>query len=167
MRLKRNEILSKMCVFRELEPYGSEQWAVFSDKLDASCTAQVRASSDGEQIEADIMVTYNEPRPNMPAYVQIMWFKAELQPTGFYVVKECRIQNENKVNSCFEWTQKSMRFFALTVQQLEQGNLPDFKDIADVAFKDEGQWADMWGDGGGRQPKFKSEMMMKTSSKGF
>lgn len=170
MRAELGELLAKLYVYRELSIYDTQQWSVFSEDIGASCTAEVRVNGYGEdieEIEAQVIVTYDDPKPHMPSVVQTCYIKAEKQKVGDFSIKSAIVNKSEKAgSSIYDWGNKSLRFFTLIARELEKGHLPDFEDLEKVAFDERGMFADRMGEGGGRSPKINSEQLLK-ASRGF
>ena len=170
MRLHLGELFAKLYVYRSLGFYDMEQWSVFNEDVGASCAAEVRVDGFNEEIEvveAQVIVTYDNPTANMPRVVQTCYIKAEKQSQGDFSIKKAIVNQKDKVDSAiFDWGNKSLRFFTLIARELERGNLPDFDDIEKIAFDEKGMFADKMGDGGSKSPKINSEQLLK-AGRGF
>lgn len=170
MRLKLGELLAKLYVFRSLSHYESEQWSVYSDDAKATCSAEVRLDGyedDVDMLEAQIIISYDAPRPSMPAMVQTAYIKAKRQKQGDFAVDACQINGKEMTRSgIFDWGKKSCKFFMLAAQELEKGNLPDFEELEKIAFDERGRFGDKWGDGGGKSPNVNTEKLLK-AQRGF
>lgn len=169
MRLELGELLSKLYVFRELTTYDTEQWSVYSDEAGASCSAEVRLdgyADDIEAVEAQVIISYDSPRPETPQIRQTCYIKAARQQQGDFAIQKAIVNQEDKAgSSIYDWGNKSLRFFTLIAQELEKGLLPDFEELEEIAFEERGRFADRMGDGG-RSPKINGEQLLK-ATRGF
>ncbi len=169
MRLELAELLSKLYVFRNLTTYDTEQWSVYSEEMGANCSAEVRLdgyADDIEAIEAQIIISYDQPRANMPMINQVGYIKAVKQQQGDFSIQRAVVNQEDKAgSSIYDWGNKSLRFFTLVAQELEKDLLPDFEELEQIAFEERGRFADRVGDGG-RSPKINSEQLLK-ATRGF
>ncbi len=167
MRLSLAELFSKLYVFRNLTPYDTEQWSVYNEDVGAQCSAEVRLegyADDIESVEAQIIIAYDEPRPNIPPLTQIGYLKAVVQKQGDFTIQTALINNDEKAgSSTYDWGNKSLRFFMLVAQALEKDLIPDFEEIEKEAFEERGSFADPMGDRG-KSPKINSEQLLKASS---
>ncbi len=170
MRAKLGEIMAKLYVYRTLNLFDSEQWAHYSDEIEATVAADVRIDGFGDEIdklEAQIVVSYDEPPMKTAPIKQVFYLEAKLQRTGDFLIDKCYVNNKEMIHSnIFNWAEKSMKFFLLCAQEIEKGNLPDFDEIEKIAFFESGQFGDRWDDGGGKSPKINSESLLK-AGRGF
>lgn len=170
MRLQLGELFAKLYVYRNLGFYDMEQWSVFNDDAEASCSAEVRVdgfNNEIELVEAQVIVTYDMPRANMPSVMQNCYIRAEKQSQGDFSIKKAIVNGKDRVDSAtFDWGNKSLRFFTLIARELERGILPDFDELEKIAFEEKGMFADRIGDGGSKSPKINGEQLLK-AQRGF
>lgn len=169
MRMQLQELLTKLYVFRSIDPYDTEQWSTFNEDVNVTCSAEVRADGydhEVEAIEAQIIIS-KQATANEPAITQICYIKAERQKKGDFRVMNAIIRGKEKADSSiYNWAEKSCKFFMLTAQELEKGNLPDFDEIEKQAFEERGRFGDKWGDGDSRTPSINTDQLMKVG-RGF
>lgn len=153
MRVKLQEMLKRLGVDHDLQPYQTVPFDYFDKSRGIDFMAGVSMSGDRKTVEAEIqLITYSEDSDE-PHFEQVFMMQAHLDGTGgryiskdvdTYTVDVLRIMGQpNIAGKKFDWFEKGCRFFKSCVSHIRKGIVPDFKLIYKSAFNEE--W--MGGDG--------------------
>ena len=163
MRVILKELLEKLGVDHELEPYEAYPWFHYDEEQGITCSAEVRMGPGGEDLEAEIQYLYDEPQEetfitHVPGdeyrqdqkieetktytYKQIMLMRAMPSTQTEWSPKFLLINSENYADKIGNWEEQGCEFFLRCVQALQMGELPDINALLEELFEE--------GEGGGR-----------------
>ena len=168
MRIPLKDLLEKLAVGHVLSPYETHPWLHYDEERGITCSAEIRMSPDGDEIEGEIQFLHDEGEdeedgdatgaigPRQQVYLGAKPVKDDLWALSAFTVK-----GEDYVNQIPEWDKKAYEFFQACIQAINMGTLPDIDDLTEKILKD-----DSFGSGGKRgkigrkSPKVKPNQLL-------
>ncbi len=141
----------------DMSPCEIYPWSVHNPQKGETCSAEVRVGFNGEEVEAEILMVYDEPR-NGRTIDQILHLRAVPKDNKWSVI-HLRIKSEDKKGAVFDWETKSCKFFAACVQEIMQGSMPDFDALLEQEFHDNERMGG-GGRGGRKAPKMRADQVL-------
>lgn len=158
MRVSLDELMDKLAVGRVLSPYETLPWSCYDGDKGVTCSAEVRMSSDSDEVEAEVQLLYDEPPANGSMMEQICYIRAE-PAQGLWAVKQLRVRGEPYGEKIYDWEGKSCDFFQGIVQSLQLNEIPDIDILLDEAFSGRERIGGGGRGGGGKKPKINSNAL--------
>ncbi len=158
MRDSLKELLDRLGVGYELSAY--ETYPLSAMSGNTTCSAEVRMSPDGNELEAEIQILLEEPEPGKKPVEQILWLQAKPQIQTKWTVVQLRIKGENWIGKVYNWEEKCCNFFRAVATELTMGNLPDIEALLDREMREKERFGDQRGSGGGKSPKIKPGQLL-------
>jgi len=167
MRLPLNELLEKLGVGYVLSAYETFPWSAYDAATGRTCSAEIRMNPDGDELEAELQIMYDEPPEGKSSVEQVMWakFKPHLQTQ--WDTSDLWVRRENWSGKVYNWEEKCCNFFRCCVTELEQGLIPDIDAILERELSEKEKFAGSRGGGGGKSPKIRPEQLLNMKGQGF
>lgn len=164
MRVALNELMEKLGVGYSLSPYETFPWSYYDEQKEETCSAEVRMGPDGEDVEAEIQMVYDQK----PGIDQLLWMRATPRMQDKWTITELRIRREDYVGKVYDWEGKSCALFRSVIQILQAGSMPDFDELLDREMNSRERYGGKGGSGGGKQPKIRpSQLLDMKKGQGF
>lgn len=160
MRDTLNELMEKLGVTYVLSPYETCPWSAYDSVKGLTCSAEVRMNPDGDEIEAEIQMLYEDPEPGKPSVNQVLWLKATPFIQSKWCVSNLRIKGKVEVGSTYNWEEKCCNLFRACVNELNLGNIPDFDALVEREMRDKERFGDQRGGGSGKSPKIRPAQLL-------
>jgi len=160
MKVTRKELMEKLGVGRDLNPYEAAPWVHYDEDEGIHCSAEVRVEGDGDTAEAELQFMYDDPPEGSPSVEQICWIQAAVKMEQKFEVVKLLIKREDKAGAVYNWEEKSCNFFRACVREIKAGRLPDVDMLLDREMSEGGRTGDKWGDGSSKSPKINTTSLM-------
>jgi hypothetical protein len=134
MRASIRELMDLLGVGYVMSPCEIYPWSHYDPSKGETCSAEVRTGFDGEEVEAEIQMVFDEPK-NGRSIEQILHLRATPKDDKWSVIF-LRIRGEDKKGEVYDWETKSCRFFAACAQEIAMGSIPDFDMLLEQEFHD-------------------------------
>lgn len=162
-----SDILQKLGVQTVLSPYETCPWSV-SDAAGKTCSAEVRMNPDGDEIEAELQIFYDEPQAGQPSVEQILWLKGTPQTKDKWAIDQVRLKRDDVTTKIYAADEKASAFFRACVVELEQGKMPDIEALIEREMNKTERTSGSRGSGGGKSPKIRPQQVLDMKQgKGF
>lgn len=166
MKLTRKELMDKLGVGRDLQPYETCPWVHYDEDEDINCSAEVRVEGGGDEVEAELQFVYDDPPEGKPPVEQICWINARIKTDEKFEVVKLHIRREDKAGSIYNWEEKCCNFFRACVREIKAGRLPDIDMLLEREMSGGGRVGDKWGDGSSKSPKINAQSLLNDMKKG-
>lgn len=166
MKVTRKELMQKLGVGRDLNPYETFPWVHYDEDEGISCSAEVRVEGDGEAAEAELQFVYDDAPEGKPPVEQICHIKTKMKSDQLFEVVSLMIRREDKSGSVYDWEEKSCNFFRACVREIKAGRIPDVDMLLDREMGASGRVGDKWGEGSSKAPKINTQALMNDMKKG-
>lgn len=160
MQVNIDELMNKLGVGFVLGPYQTMPWSYTDVEAGVTCSAEVRMGPDGEEIEAEAQMMYDDPPEGVRPMEQICYIRAAPSKDGQWSVGLLRIRGEPYGQDIYNWEEKCCDFFAGLVRSLQLDEIPDIDELLDDAFHGGERFADQYGGGGGKSPKIRAGQVL-------
>ena len=166
MREKLDTLLQKLGVSYVLSPYETMPWSHYDEEQGLTCSAEVRMSPAGDDIESEIQFFQDETEDDEETgsaggREQILWMRCEPSGQDEWAVKQLRVKGKDYVNEFGGWEEKGCELFRSCIEALQMGEIPDIEELVENTMRD-----DSFGGGGRRgkvgrkSPKIKPAQLM-------
>ncbi|MBX2834180.1 MAG: hypothetical protein KTR28_04315 [Micavibrio sp.] len=149
MREPIDKILQKLGVARPLAAYEAQPWFLHDEDKGMTCSAEVRMGPGARDAEAEIQLLKDEldadEESGAEGREQVLFMRFEPLTGDLWSPKVLRVRGEDFYNAFFDWEGKGCKFFKLTIEALQMGEIPDFEAMADANMVDDSE------KGGGRR----------------
>ena len=166
MRALVKDLMDSLGVGYILSAYETAPWSAYDDDEGLTCSAEVRMSSDADEMEAEIQFMYDEPTPDKKAIDQVFWLLAKPATGEKWDVKLVKIKGENKAEDIFNWETKAVEFFESCLQDLKLDKIPDIDAIYEKTINRKDRFSGNSQGGGGKSPKIKPAAVLGMKGKG-
>src|SRR5690606_23807566 len=112
MRTDLKTLLDKLGVGYILSPYETYPWSAYDGEKGITCSAEVRMSNDGTEIEAELQMMYDVPEDGKPPVEQSIWIYCKPIIVGQWSPTQFRVRGEDEVGCSYNWEEKCCNFFA-------------------------------------------------------
>jgi hypothetical protein len=160
MRDTLSELMERLGVDHALTAYETFPWSAYDMVKGLTCSAEVRMSTGGDEIEAEIQMLLEDPEPGKKPVEQVLWMKATPHVQTKWSVKDLRIKGESWVGKVYNWEEKSCNFFRACTTELNLGNIPDIDALLDREMHDKERFGDQRGSGSGKAPKIRPAQLL-------
>lgn len=160
MRDTLSELMERLGVDHALSPYETNPWSAYDSIKGLTCSAEVRMSPGGDEIEAELQRLWEDPQPGTRPIEQVLWMKATPHLQDKWSVSQLRILGENWAGKTYNWEEKCCNFFRACASELAMGNIPDIDALLDREMRDKERFGDQRGSGGGKSPKIKPAQLL-------
>lgn len=167
MRVPLPEFLQKIGVSGSLGPYETCPWSSSDNTTGKTCSAEVRMNPDGDEIEAEIQIFYDNPAPGQSSIEQILWLKAAPRIESKWDVFQLRIKREDWNNKIYGWEDKCLNFFRACTVEIEQGKIPDFDALIEREMSEKERFSGTRAGGAGKAPKIRPQQLLDMKQGGF
>lgn len=146
-----------------LSPYENSLWSVYDDEQGITCSAEVRMGPDGDEIDAELQMVYENPPEGKEPLEQI--FIAQFKPAvgskdkwdhRYIKIKGHTDEDRKKYN----YEEKACKFFDACVQELKMGLMPDIDALLEREMKDKERFSDQYGGGSSKAPKIQAQQLL-------
>ena len=162
MKVSYKELMNKLGVGRELNPYETQPWLTYDEGKGITCEGEVRCNHDMSEVEAELQFMYDTPPEGKPPVEQICILRVEKQKklNGEYTVTAMFICGETYTNKFHDWETKSCNFFRACIREVKADRLPDIDDLLDKEMRDGGFYGSNQGDGSNKSPKINTANLL-------
>lgn len=160
MRVTLKELLDQMGVGYLLSAYETCPWSAHDDEKGQTCSAEVRMNSDGDEIEAELQMMYENPSEGTPPVEQVFWLIGQPAVAGKWDVKGVKIRGEGNTDNQYGFEEKAVAFFNGCVQELKMSKIPDIDEILAREMKDKERFGGSSQGGGNKSPKIKPQALL-------
>ena len=154
------ELMERLGVDHALSPYETYPWSAYDGVKGMTCSAEIRMSPGGDEIEGEIQLLFEDPQPGQKPIDQVLWLKATPHMQNKWAVSQLRIKGENWVGKTYNWGEKCCNFFRACVTELSLGNIPDIEALLDREMRDKERFGDQRGSGSGKAPKIRPAQLL-------
>lgn len=167
MRIKLKELMTKLGVTYQLQPYETCPWSHHEEEKGETYSGEARMDAFGEECEAEFQIWYDEEKPGKPPLDQVLRIKCGLHK-GMWGIDGATIRGEDFVNKFYGWDDKACNLFRALCQEVAMGQAPDIDALIKEHMK-ESRTGNMTGDGGSKSPRIRPEQLldMKQGGGGF
>ena len=166
MKVTRKELMQKLGVGRDLNPYEASPWVHYDEDEGISCSAEVRVEGDGESAEAEFQFVYDDPPAGKLPVEQICYIQSRVKSEGLFEVTNLMVRREDRAGSVYNWEEKCCNFFRACVREIKAGRIPDIDMLLDRELGGGERGSDKWGDGSSKSPKINTQQLMNDMKKG-
>lgn len=166
MQAKLPEFLQKLGVNYSLGPYETCPWSSSDSATGKTCSAEVRMNPDGDEVEAEIQIFYDNPAPGQNSIEQILWLRAKPHINS-WLVDMLRIRRADWNNKIYGWEEKCCNFFRACVTEIEQGKIPDIDALLEREMSEKERFGGTKGGGAGKAPKIRPQQLLNMKQGGF
>lgn len=164
MRASLPDLLYSLGVNHVMTSYETFPWSCTDSTSGQTCSAEVRMGPDGQDIEAEIQIVFDNPPEGSPAIMQWLWLRAtphsNSQPQENWSVTHLRIKNEDWNNKVYDWETKSIGLFRAVIISIDRGLIPDFDDLVEKEMRAKERFGDQRGGGAGKSPKIRAAQLL-------
>jgi hypothetical protein len=160
MRLTLHELMEKLGVEYDLSPYETFPWSATDQLEEKTCSAEVRMNPDGDEVEAEIQLLFDNPEPGKPSVEQVLWLRATPHVQTKWAVAHLRIKGEVWENKVYNWEEKCCNFFRAVVASLALGTIPDIDELIEREMRAKERFGDQRGGGSGKSPKIRPAQLL-------
>lgn len=160
MRLSLRDLSDKLGVGYELSAYETCPWSVYDGEQGLTCSAEVRMSGEGNELEAEIQMMYDTPPEGKLPMEQVFYALFQPATADGWDMKTIKVHNDDPDTSVYNWDEKYCNFFAACVQELKMGNVPDIDELLEREVKGGEKFGDNSRGGGSKAPKIKPQKLL-------
>ncbi|MEM6781818.1 MAG: hypothetical protein AAF569_08145 [Pseudomonadota bacterium] len=163
MRILLKELMDKLGVGYVLSPYENSLWSVYDDEQSMTCSAEVRMGPDGDELEAELQVLYDDIPPEGKEPLEQVFsafFKPAVGSKEKWESTYIKIKGKGNDEDVYEWEEKACRFFDACVQELKMGVMPDIEAILEKIMSEKERFSDQYGGGGSKAPKIQANQLL-------
>ncbi|MBI1327758.1 MAG: hypothetical protein GC136_08970 [Alphaproteobacteria bacterium] len=167
MKLTLAEIMDKLGVGYELEPYALQPWDVYDEVKGVTAHAEVRMEGNGQEFITEVLLMPDEPSAENPPVQQIMRQRGAIQHSKWTIL-ELKIKGKEEDNKVYNWEEKSCNLFRMIVLALKQNKIPDFDELIEDEMRSRERFGDQHGGGSSKSPKIRpAQLLDMKQGKGF
>jgi hypothetical protein len=169
MRATISELMDKLGVGYVPGPYESIPWSHYDSGTGITCSAEVRMSMDGDEVEAEIQFLHDTP-PEGSAHTMehICNLRAAPVNDGQWTTTLFTYRGQPYGQDAYDWEEKACLFFQLVVQDIVAEKFPDIEDLLDDAFHKREHFTGNSQGGGGKAPKIRpGQLLNPKGGRGF
>lgn len=163
MRVPLKQLLDNLGVGEILSPYETCPWSAYDGEKECTCSAEVRMSPDGDEIEAELQMMYDTPPEGKLPIEQIIHILCKPANEKWDVTKVFLSLEDPKADPLYDREGKAVKFFEACVQELKMGTVPDVDELFKTHMKNTESFSGGRG-GGSKSPRMKP--MNKPGMKG-
>ena len=160
MRLPLSDLMALLGVPHTLSAYETYPWSVSDASTGQTCSAEVRMGPDGDDVEAEIQVMFDDPQPDQPQVQQLLWLRAVPHTAQVWMMTGFRLRGEAQGNELYDWETKSANLFRACVNDLQRGMIPDFDAHVEQEIRSKERFGDQRGGGSGKSPKIRAGQVL-------
>jgi hypothetical protein len=160
MRVPLKELMDKMGVGYVLSAYETCPWSTYDGEKEITCSAEVRMSSDGDEIEAEMQMMLDTPAEGEHPVEQVFWLLAKPAVGDKWDVKGIKIRGEGNKEEAYGFEEKAVNFFHACVQELKMDKIPDIDAILAREMKKTERYGGSAQGGGNKSPKIKPQALL-------
>ncbi len=160
MRATLPDLLHNLGVSHTMSSYETYPWSVTDNETGQTCSAEVRMGPDGDDLEAEVQILYDNPPAGEASAQQWMWLRATPHTQDQWIISNLRIKNENWNNTVYEWEGKSVALFRAIINDIQRGMIPDFEELLEREMRASERFADQRGGGSGKSPKIRAAQLL-------
>ncbi len=164
MRVQLKELLDKLAVGYILSAYETCPWSAYDDEKGITCSAEVRMNSDGDEIEAELQMMYENPEDGQQPLEQVFWLLAQPAVGGTWDVKGVKIRGKENEEGLYAYEEKAVDFFHACVSELKMDKIPDIDALLAQHVKKSERYGGNSQGGGNKSPKIKPAAVMGIKS---
>lgn len=173
MRVELKKLMENLGVSYILSPYETQPWFHYDSEKATTCSAEVRMSSGGDNVEAEIQFLKedtdedeNGDSSSSSGTEQILFMRAEPSSSTEWSPKQLTVKGKNYSAELGGWEEKGCDFFRACIESIQMGELPDIDELIEQHLSD----SSLYGSGGrgriGRKsPKIKPGQLMGMNKK--
>lgn len=159
MRVTLAELMDKLGVGYEIGAYENVPWSCYDGERGITCCAEIRMGPDGDEVEGEIQMMYENPTPEHPPFENTCYLMAKPKSDSMWDICTFHIRGEAYEPEAYDHSKKAAVFFAATVQALMANEIPDIDELLDEAFRKGERFAGRGG-GGNKSPKLRGGQLM-------
>lgn len=160
MRLSLRELSDKLGVGYVLSPYETCPWSVYDGEKSVTCSAEVRMSPNGDELEAELQVMYDTPPEGKLPVEHVFYALFKPAMTDGWDPKIMKLNGDGPDTTIYNWDDKACNFFAACVQELKMGNVPDIDELIEREIHGGERFGDASRGGGSKSPKIKPQKLL-------
>lgn len=160
MRVDLKTLLDKLGVGYVLSPYETCPWSAYDGEKGITCSAEVRMNNDGNEVEAELQMLFDNPEPGKAPVEQSIWIFCKPVVEGQWSPTSFRIRGEDETNCVYDWETKSCNFFSACVQEIKMDQIPDIDAIMERELSDHERFGGTRRGGGSKAPKIKPQALL-------
>ncbi len=160
MRVPLKELLEKLAVGYVLSAYETCPWSVYDAEKGLTCSAEVRMNNDGNEIEAELQLMYDEAPAGKLPVEQVFWMYCKPLVAAQWGPTALKIKGKNSVDSVYNWEEKGCNFFAACIQELKMDKVPDIDELLEREITNNEKYAGSRQGGGSKAPKIKPQALL-------
>jgi hypothetical protein len=137
MRIELKKLMESLGVKGTISAYQTHPWLYYNDEKAITASAEIRAGTGLNNIEAEIQFLYDNPEEhNKTNPDQIMYMR--ILPKGdLWSPEYLRIRGEDWTNKLGGWEEKACNFFRACVQSMLMNELPDIDELIKKELADD------------------------------
>jgi hypothetical protein len=154
MRVTVAELMDRLGVGYMMGPYESRPWSFYDSAKGVTVSAEVRMSSDSNEVEAEIQLMYDTPPAGKPSMEQT--FSVFITPgmDGLWTVTRQAVRGVPYKQDLYDWEGKSCAFFKAVAECLQREEMPDIDKLLEQEYHNrDGGTATRGGASGSQKPK--------------
>lgn len=164
MRIKFKELMTKLGVAHEMQPYETAPWSHYDDEKEITYSGEARMNTCGEECEAEFQIWHDTPPPGKTALDQVVYIQAKLHK-GMWEIDMVKIRGENYVNKFYDWDNKACNLFRALCQDVGMGQSPDVDALIKEHMR-ESKSGSQRGEGGSKSPRIRPEQLLEMKKGG-
>ncbi len=165
MRVTLQELLQKLGVGYVMAAYETFPWSVSDSTTGKTCSAEVRMNPEGNEVEAEIQIFYDNPEPGKGSIEQILWLRAMPHAQEKWDVDDLKIKGTSWVNKIYGWEEKCCNFFRACILEIEQGKMPDIDALLEKEMREDERFGGGKGSAG-KAPKIRPQQLLNMKQGG-
>lgn len=160
MRVLLKELSDKLGVGYLLSPYETCPWSVYDGDKGVTCSAEVRMSGEGNEIEAELQMLYDTPPAGKPPVEHVFYAQCKIATADKWDAVVIKIRGADPDKTLYNWDEKALSFFHACVQELKMNKLPDIDELLERELKSKERFGSTDGGGSSKAPKIKPQQLL-------
>lgn len=162
MRITTEEMMDKLGVGYVIGPYETCPWSFYDEEQGITCAAEVRMGPDGDDVEAEVQMLYDDPPEGKSSMEPVCYIKATKASSTQWLITKPLIRgkphDDDKIKNLED---KGMNFFMAIVQEIKMEKLPDIDQLIQQELHNRERAGGSAGQGGGgKSPRMKGAQLM-------
>lgn len=152
--------MDKLGVAQELGLYETCPFTVYDAAKGITCSAEVRMSSDPNEVDAEIQLMHDIPPDGTPPMQQVIWFNMKPSLGNDWETRNARLQGKPIDRGIYNWEEKCCNFYSDVTRFLRMDQIPDIEELIQEHFGGGERFHDQHGGGSSKSPKIKPAQLL-------
>ncbi len=143
MRVEYKDLMEKLGVGHELQPYETRPWFLYDNESGITCSAEVRVGPGASDVELEIQFLHDEDDARYEDEMtyagpeQIMMMRFLPSKEQIWSATVMFVKGEDYRNKIHSWGERGCEFFTLCIGAIQMGELPDIDGLIESELTDD------------------------------